>query len=876
MTRRLTMALRRLRSLFFGGAADADMDEEIRAHLDHLVAENRAAGMDPAAARAAALRSFGGVAQVAEACRDARGWRWLASAPQDLVHGVRLLRRAPGFTAAAVLTIALGMGATTAIFSLVYSVLLRPLPFGEPERLVVLWTTAPRLGLTRAFAGAANARDWQQHNGVFEDVALVRTIANFNLVGEGEPVRLLGARVTANLFPLLRVSPLLGRAFTAEENVIGRQRVVLLSHGLWQRRFGGDPAVVGRTVSLSGEPHVVVGVMGPDFRYPGREFELWVPLTVNPDDYRTRMNYAFVCVARLKPGVTLAAAQADMDVLSARLAARYPETNTQVGAEVAPMLDATVAAVKRPLYVLLAAVGAMLLIGCANLANLLLSRALARRKDVATRAALGASRSRLVAQALTETVPLLLLGGGLGLAVARVLLGVLVPLLPAEVPRVEAVGLHVPVLLFTAAALGGIALLTGLYPAVEAARASLGHSVSDLSRTTAAPNRTRFRDALVVAQIALTLVLAVGASLLMRSFAGLKGVDPGFSPERVTTLHLAIPRQKYPQDRDVSRFCQQVLERVRAVPDVVSAGMVNRLPLAGGIQSGSLQLEGTQGTIEVPTDWRTATPDYFRTLQIPLRHGRDFTERDDENAPVVGIIDERLAALAWPGETPLGRRFRIGPDMPWTTVVGIAGHIHHDRLDQDSRPQVYWNYHQRGQDRMALVVKTRGEARGLETSLAALVRAVDPEQPVYDVRTLDAVVDRSLAPRWLQTTLVGVFAALALLLASIGVYGVMSYAVGQRQREFGVRLALGARRRDIADLVLRRGAALFAWGAALGLLGAAGAVRVLASLLYGVSRFDPVSFAAALLVLLGVSAAACGVPARRAARVDPAATLRDE
>jgi putative ABC transport system permease protein len=869
------MAARRLRSLFLGRAADSELDEEIRDHLEHQVAENLAGGMDARAAREAALRSFGGVLQVQEACRDARGLRGLASLPQDFAHGCRLLRRSPGFTTAATLTLALGVGATTAIFSLVYGVLLRPLPFGEPERLVVLWTTAPRLGLTRAFAGAANARDWRQQNTVFDDVALVRTIANFNLVGEGEPMRLLGARVSANLFPLLRVSPRLGRMFTAEENEIGRQRVVLLSHGLWERRFGRDPRVVGRTINLGGEPHEVVGVMGPEFRYPGREFELWVPLTVNPDDYRTRMNYAFVAVARLRPGITLAAAQANMDVISARLAARYPDTNNEVGVEVGPLLDATVGSVKRPLYILLAAVGAMLLIGCANLANLLLSRALARRKEVAVRAALGASRTRLAAQAVTEMVPLLLLGGGLGVAGAHGLLRALVPLLPADVPRVEAIGLHLPVLLFTAATLAGIALVTGLFPALEAARAGLGRSASDLARATAAPGRTRFRDALVTAQIALTLMLAVCATLLMRSFAGLKGVDPGFSPTRVLSLHLAIPRTKYPKDRDVSRFCQQVLDRVRVVPEVSSAGMINRLPLAGGIQSGSVQLDGAQGIVEVPADWRTATPDYFRTLQIPLRQGRDFTESDDEGAPPVGIIDERLARLAWPDQTPLGRRFRI-PGMPWTTIVGIAGHIHHDRLDQDSRPQVYWNYHQRGQDRMALVVKTRGEPGALTASLSGIVRAVDPEQPVYDVRTLDAVVDRSLAARWVQTALVGVFAFLALLLASIGVYGVMAYAVGQRLREFGVRLALGARRRDIVDLVLRRGAALFAGGAVLGLVAAAASVRALASLLYGVDRFDPPSFAAATLVLLAVSFAACYVPARRAAGVDPSSTLRNE
>jgi putative ABC transport system permease protein len=521
----------------------------------------------------------------------------------------------------------------------------------------------------------------------------------------------------------------------------------------------------------------------------------------------------------------------------------------------------------------------MLLIGCANLATLLLSRALARRKEVAIRAALGASGARLVAQAVTELLPLLLLGGLLGLVAARALLAALVPLLSATgLPRAEAIGLHVPVLVFTAATLAVIALLTGLHPALVAARAGLGHSAADLSRATAAPARARWRDRLVAAQIAMTLVLAVCATLLIRTFSRLKGVDPGFSTAGVVSAHLAIPRQKYRDDREVSRFCQRVLERVRALPGVASAGMVNRLPLAGGVQIGLIEFEGVDPqAVRLPSvDWRTVTPDYFRTLDIPLREGRDFSEGDDESAPPVGLLDERLAERVWPGQSALGRRFRGAASLPWTTIVGVVGHIRHDRLEEDARPQVYWNYHQRAQDRMALAVKTAGPPEALAAALPGIVRAVDPDQPVYDVRTLEAVLDRSLAPRWLQTALVAVFAALALLLASIGVYGVMAYAVGQRTREFGVRMALGARRRDVADLVLRRGGRLFATGAVAGLLGSAGAARVLSSLLYGIGRFDPPSFAAATLLLLAVSLAACYLPARRAAAVDPSTALRTE
>jgi putative ABC transport system permease protein len=623
-------------------------------------------------------------------------------------------------------------------------------------------------------------------------------------------------------------------------------------------------------------PHTVVGVMGPSFRYPSREFELWVPLTVNPDDSVTRMNYALVAVARLRDGVPVRAAQTEMDLISARLSAQYPETNAEVGAEVVPMHEDAVAAVRRPLWVLLAASGAILLIACANLANLLLSRALTRRKELAVRASLGASRGRLIAQSVSEVIPLLALGGGLGLLAAQAVLGALVPLLPADLPRAEGIALSPPVLLTALGTLAAVGLVAGAVPGFDAARHSVAATASERSRTTAAPPRTRARDALVAAQIALTLVLAVGATLLLRSLGRLREVDPGFSPAQVVSLHLAIPRQKYGTDAEVARFCARVLERVRALAGVESAAMVNRLPLAGGIQMGGIEVEGVDARrLGISsTDWRTVTPDYFRTMGIPLREGRDFAESDVEDRPPVGVIDERLARAAWPGQSALGRRFRHAPGLPWTTIVGVVGHIRHDRLDEDSRPQVYWNYRQRAQDRMALAVKTRGETQALASSLIAVVRSVDPEQPVYDVRTLDAVLDRSLAPRSLQTGLVAAFAGLALLLASVGVYGVMAYAVGQRRREFGVRLALGARRADLVRLVLSRGAALFAGGAAIGLVGAAAGARLLGSFLYEVAPLDPASFAAATLAVLAASMLACGAPARRAASVDPTVALR--
>jgi putative ABC transport system permease protein len=544
------------------------------------------------------------------------------------------------------------------------------------------------------------------------------------------------------------------------------------------------------------------------------------------------------------------------------------------------MLDDTVAGVRTPLYVLLAAVGAMLLIGCANLANLLLARALVRRRELSLRAALGASRLRLILQSIAELLPMLAAGGVLGLLTASTAVGAIVPLLPADLPRAENIGLDGPVLAVTVSTLALIAIFVGVWPALEAAQSGLGGSVADLSRgNSGTPRRARLRDLLVVAQIAATLWLVVGAALLMRSFVQLRQVDPGFNAERVYSLHLAIPRAKYPKDRDVAAFCARILERVQALPEVVSAGLVNRLPLAGGAQTGPVEFEGVDPKIGnlSNVDFRTVTPGYFRTLEIPLRSGRGFTDGDHETAPPVAIIDERLAKTVFAGADPVGRRVRIPvANLPWMTIVGVVGHIRHDRLDEDVRPQVYFNYGQRAQDRMALVVRTHGDPAAVAASLVGAIRAVDPEQPVYDARTLDAVVDRSLAQRWLQAALLGSFATIALVLASIGVYGVIAYAVGQRTREFGIRLALGARRSEIVLVVMRRGAALFGMGAAVGLAAAAASARVLSSLLFNVTAFDLVSFGAATAVLFAVALAACGIPARRAAGVDPSVALRAE
>jgi putative ABC transport system permease protein len=882
--RLLQMIRMRARALMRSAAVDAELDEEMRVHLERLVEENIARGMSAEAARMAARREFGPMAQLMEESREARGVMWIVAAAQDMRYGLRLMRRTPGFAAAAMLTVALGIGATTAMFSVVYGVLLRPLPYGDADRLVNLWSAAPSRGLPRAYVGMANVYDWKARNHVFEDIGALRAVANFNLSGEGsEPERLLAGRMAANVLPILHVSPMLGRGFTAGEDQIGREHVVLLSYGLWRRRFGGDRAIVGHSISLSGVPHTVVGVMGPDFAFPSRDYQIWTPLTFDPQELVNRQNYSYLAVARLKPGVTLQQASAEMAVIAAQLEREHPTENGGIGVIVVPMLADTVAAVRTPLFVLLGAVLAMLLIGCANLANLLLARALARQRELAVRAALGAGRARLVMQSIAELVPLLAIGGALGVVAAAWAIDAVAPLLPTDLPRAENIALHLPVLAFAAAMVTVIAVFVGAWPALEAARTGIAAATSDLSRgVTGGVRRARTRDLLVVTQIAATSWLAIGATLLTRSFAELKRVHPGFNPEHVYSAHLAIPRTRYRTDRDVAAFMRRLLDRVEVLPGVVAAGMVNRLPLAGGAQTAGLEFEGIDPLVVAPgvgvqADIRPVTPDYFRAMRIPLVSGRGFTESDGEDAPDVGIIDDRAAATIYRGANPIGRRFRPAvPNQPWRTIVGVVGHVRHERLDEDGRPQVYFSYTQNTQDREALVVRTTTDPAALAQSIAAAIRSVDPEQPIYDARTLEAVVDRSLAQRWLQTTLLAAFAAMALLLASIGVYGVIAYAVGQRTREFGIRLALGARRSEIVGVVMRRGAALFGVGAAIGLVATAASARVLSTLLFNVGRFDLVSFAASTAVLFAVALAACGLPARRAAGVDPTVALRAE
>src|SRR5438552_2620704 len=646
----------------------------------------------------------------------------------DLKFAFRQLLKNPGFTAVAVLTLGLGIWATTVICSVVCAVVLRPLPFPEPERLVAIWTQTPQV--ERLPMAPANHRDLHSQAAAFEDIALLSRVQNYNLTGDGEPERLLAVSITANLFPLLRVQPALGRGFTEDENQPAQDRVVILSHGLWQRRYAGDPSIVGKTIRLENVPHTVVGVMDPEFWYPTHDVQIWTPLTINPEAFQTRTGFGFLTVARLKPGVTLEQAQTEVNVIATRLARQYPEKNKDVRFSVTSLRRDIAGVARKPLIVLLGAALGLLLIGCCNLVNLLLAHALTRSRETAVRSALGATQARLVRQAAAELIPILLVGSLLGVLAAKWGVQLLIPWLPASLPRAGEIQVSLPVLLFRGALLCDTALMQ-LLPAMQASRTDLVTTIREDTRTSSgAAGKTTIRNLLVVGQVALTVILLTGAGLLIRTFAALKEVNPGFRPQGVLSLRLEIPRTKYAGDDQVAAFCHRILEQVRSLPGVDSAGMGNRLPLDGDSELSSIELERTnqESAVLEATDETTVTPGYFQAMGIQMLQGRSFTEQDTANAPWVVVVDERVARLAWPGENPIGKRVRGGPHRPWAEVVGVVGHIRHEKLEDDQRLQIYWNYLQRVGN-MTLVVRTSGDPRLVVAPVLGAIKTVDLDQP---------------------------------------------------------------------------------------------------------------------------------------------------
>ena len=807
---------------------------------------------------------------------------------QDMRFGARMLARSRGFTAVAVLTLALGIGANSAIFSFVNAILLQPLPYPGADRLVFLteWSQqVPNMSFS-----VANFNDLRDQSRVFEALVASRN-QNYILTGTAEPERLGGRQATVGLFGTMGLVPVVGRVFTAEEDRPGAERVVLLGEGFWTRRFGRDPSVVGRPLVLNNEPYTVIGVLPGTMHTSWRQTDVWTSLGRLEDEVggaKNRGNHPGIYVmGRLRPGVTVEQARADVVALAKRLAEQFPESNARQSMTLRPALEAVVGDLRPALLILVGAVGFVLLIVCANVANLLLARAVTRQKEIAVRMALGAGRARIVRQLLTESVLLSLAGGLLGLLLAYAGMRALVGILPANTPRLEGVSLDRVVLGFTLLVSMASGLIFGLIPALQTAKPDTSEMLKEGGRgSSGGPARHRARALLVVSEVSLALVLLIGAGLMMKSFFRLLDADPGFSSDRVLVMAVSLPEARYDQPAKSRAFFEQVRERLDGTPGIEARGITT--PLLGGWQTG-FRVEGQP---EPPpgqgpsTDIARVGGDFFQVMGIRLIRGRYFTEQDREGQPLVCIVDETMARTYWPGEDPIGKRLHLGggghdqPEKPWLTVVGVVAHVKNYGVDQESRVETYVPALQDPIGFAVVVVKTSAETAGVTAAVRAAVQAVDKDVPVFSVRPLSEIVADSRAPKRLSAQLLAGFAALALLLAAIGIYGVMSYSVTQQTREIGIRVALGAQRRDILKMVVGQGMALAAIGVALGLALALslafGLTEALRTILFRVSRTDPPTYALVPVVLTLVALVACYVPARRALRIDPMRALRCE
>jgi putative ABC transport system permease protein len=799
---------------------------------------------------------------------------------QDLSYALRRLRQAPGFTLVAVATLAIGIGATSAIFSVVNAVLLRPLPFPEPGRLVRVaqtWKGQPAVYSPQNFLDvAAQATS-------FSGLAAVDT-SGVTLTGQGAAARLEGAEVTASFFDVLRVRPLHGRGFVTEENEPGHNRVAVLGYPLWRDRFGADPGIVGRTVSLNRVPHVVVGIAPPGFRYPG-DVEIWTPMEYD-ERFRTDSRGAWYLgvVGRLRDGATVDGARQEVSTIAARLAQAYADANEGVGGTVIPLLDATVGESRRALLVLLGAVGFVLLVACVNVANLLLARTAARESELAVRAALGAGRARLVRQLLTESLLLALLGGAAGLLLSVAIVDGLVALAPQGVPRLDEVSVNRVVVAFGVALSLVTTVLFGVFPAVQTSRRTTARALRQGSRGILGRGRARLRGGLVAGQIALAMVLLTGSALLLRSFALLRGVDPGFQTEKALAFRVSLPESAYAEDAQRTSFHDELQRRLGVLPGVRAVGAVAGLPLTGNHFNISFTVDGRP---EVPPaqqpsmEVRIANPGYFRAIGIPVRRGRSFTEGDRPETPQVVVLSETAARRYFPGEEPIGRTIRLGLGRgrgrkAGGEVVGIVGDVRESGLGADSPPEIYVPYAQFPIESMDVVLRTDVEPRSIAAVAERVVHGLDAELPVARVATLDEVLARSVSEPRFYALLLGTFAAIALFLAALGLFGVMAYAVAQRTRELAVRIALGARREVLLGMVLREALLLGAVGVTVGLAGALLLSRVIASMLFSLSPRDPATLAGVAVLLLATAILASYVPARRATRVDPVIALRSE
>ena len=806
---------------------------------------------------------------------------------RDIRYAVRSLLKRPAFGAIVVITLALGIGANTAIFSVVNAVLLRPLPFHEPGRLVTLWERNPKQGYEQNPPAAGNYMDWRDQNRVFSQMAIYAPSRKFNLAFEDQPERIMGAAVSASLFTVLGVGPVEGREFSPEDEQPGRDQVVLISHSLWQRRFAADGNPVGKKITLDSKSYTIIGVMPEDFRFPGgtgtvlRTFtaapaDLWVPLALDAAALSQRSNHYLNVIARLKPGVTTGQASAEMDAIQQRLEQQYPTSYVGSHVRIVPLTEQVVGATRRALLILWGAVAFVLLIGCANVANLLLSRAASRSKEIAVRAALGAGRWRLIRQLLTESLLLSLAGGIAGAMLAAWGVHALSAIVPTNFPRREEIAIDGWVLGFTLLISILTGVLFGLAPALQATRTDLIEALKARGRSSA--ERHHLRNFLVTAELALALVLLIGAALMIQSFLRLQHVSPGFKTDHLLTMELSLPPAKYPRDQRPA-FFQQLLERSGTLPGVVAVAATKHLPLSGENMNFAFFVEGHPFPAgkSPGADCRFVTPEYFKALGIPLIKGRAFGSFDGPQSPHVLLINEAMARRFFPEEEPIGQRLRLGINNFTGEIVGVVGDVKHVGLDVETNEEIYAAYSQAPfWTDMALVVRTSGDPLGVAGAVRNEIRTLDKEVPTARVRTMEALVTESVAQPHFRTLLLGLFGIAALVLASVGIYGVMSYAVAQRTKEIGIRMALGAQAGDVRSMVIKNGMTLALLGVVVGLATAFALTRLMNTLLFGVTPTDTATFICVSLGLIAVAFVACYIPARRATKVDPLVALRYE
>jgi len=809
---------------------------------------------------------------------------------KDIHYSIRNLLKRPGFAAIVIITLGLGIGANTAIFSVVNAVLLRSLPFHNSEQLVTLWERNPKQGYEQNPPAAGNFVDWRDQNHVFAQIAIYAPSKRFNLALGDQPDRVTGAAVSSSLFELLGVSPVQGRVFTAEEEQPGRDQVVLISYNFWKRRLPANSNPLGQTITLDGKSYIIAGVMPQGFQYPGGSgtvlgtftaapADLWVPLALDAETLRQRSSHSLNVIGRLKPGVTVGQATADMDEIQQRLEQTYPNFYVGSNVKLVPLAEQVVGTARRPVLVLWGAVGFVLLIGCANIANLLLSRSTSRAKEIAVRAALGAGRVRIIRQLLTESLVLSFAGGIAGVVLAAWGVHILSTIVPTNFPRREEIAIDGWVLCFTLL----ISLLTGvifgLAPALQSTKIDLTEALKAGGRRSAAGGgRHRLRSLLVIVETALALVLLIGAALMIQSFLRLEQVNPGFKTDHVLTMELSLPANSYPRQQR-STFFQQLIERSKALPGVQAVAAAKHLPLSGDNMNFAVDIEGhpfPPGK-SPGADCRFVTPDYFAALGIPLIKGRMLSDSDGAQAPQVLLINESMAHHYFPNEDPIGKRLVLGINNFTGQIVGIIGDVKHVGLDAESNDEIYAAYSQAPfWTDMTLLVRTTGEPMSIAGSMRNEIAALDRQVPIGKVRTMETITAESVAQPRFRTLLMGLFGIAALLLASVGIYGVMSYSVTQRTHEIGIRMALGAQLSDVRRLVIGNGITLALIGVAIGLAGSFSLTRLMASLLFGVTATDSATFAAVSCGLIAVALVACYIPARRATKVDPLVALRYE